>query len=61
VASRHSRTSQAGITDGFMPAARVVATLSRYICRPDPGGDPEEFKRLTPFETEVIPLHPIDL
>jgi muconolactone delta-isomerase len=24
------------------------------ICRPDPGGDPEEFARLVPFETEKL-------
>jgi hypothetical protein len=24
------------------------------ICRPDPGGDPDEFARLVPFETEVM-------
>lgn len=24
------------------------------ICRPDPGGDPDEFSRLVPFETEVM-------
>ncbi len=24
------------------------------ICRPAEGGDPEEFKRLVPFETEVL-------
>jgi hypothetical protein len=24
------------------------------ICRPAPGGDPEEFKRLVPFETEAL-------
>jgi muconolactone delta-isomerase len=24
------------------------------ICRPDPGGDPEQFARLVPFETEKL-------
>jgi muconolactone delta-isomerase len=27
------------------------------ICRPAPGGDPEEFERLVPFETEALREH----
>jgi hypothetical protein len=27
------------------------------ICRPAPGGDPEEFRRLVPFETEALREH----
>jgi hypothetical protein len=31
-----------------------MATQFLVICRPAPGGDPEEFTRLVPFETEKL-------